>query len=59
MNIHVPASPQTEAELTFSYHVTKYNMISAQSSKPGIAIVQDSLVRCIFNDKRIPDEHTS
>lgn len=43
MNIHVPQSPesQTELELLFA---TQWNIISAQSSKPSIAIVQDSLL---------------
>ena len=43
MNIHVPASPQTEAELR-NLSATKYNMISSQSSKNVITIVQDALL---------------
>lgn len=43
MNIHVPASPETEAELRL-LSATKWNIISAQSSKPNICIVQDALV---------------
>jgi DNA-directed RNA polymerase beta' subunit len=43
MNIHAPSNPETEAELRL-LSCSKYNMISSQSSKPGIAIVQDSLL---------------
>ena len=43
MNIHAPSNPESETELRF-LSCSKYNMISAQSSKPGIAIVQDSLL---------------
>lgn len=43
MNIHVPASEESNAELR---HIvgTKWNMISPQSSKTNIAIVQDGLL---------------
>ena len=43
MNIHAPSNPESETELRY-LSCSKYNMISAQSSKPGIAIVQDSLL---------------
>ena len=43
MNIHVPQSPESQAELKLLF-ATQWNIISAQSSKPSIAIVQDSLV---------------
>ena len=43
MNLHVPASEETNSELR---HIlaTKWNMISPQSSKSNIAIVQDGLL---------------
>ena len=43
MNIHVPNGPESEAELRL-LSATKWNIMSAQSSKPNIAIVQDSLL---------------
>ncbi len=43
MNIHVPQSPESQAELKLLF-ATQWNIISAQSSKPSIAIVQDSLL---------------
>ena len=43
MNIHVPQSIEARAELKL-LSATKYNIISAQGSKPNIAIVQDSLL---------------
>ena len=43
MNIHVPATPEGEAELRYLSSV-KNVLISAQSSKSNIAVVQDSLV---------------
>jgi DNA-directed RNA polymerase beta' subunit len=43
MNIHVPASIPTETELR-EIVSTKHNIISPQSSKPNIAIVQDGLL---------------
>ena len=43
MNIHAPSNQESETELRF-LSCSKYNMISAQSSKPSIAIVQDSLL---------------
>jgi DNA-directed RNA polymerase beta' subunit len=43
MNIHVPASEESNAELR-NIVGTKWNMISPQSSKTNIAIVQDGLL---------------
>lgn len=43
MNIHVPQSYEARAELR-NLSATKYNMVSGQSSKPNIVIVQDSLL---------------
>lgn len=43
MNIHVPSSIDTETELR-QIVSTKNNIISPQSSKPNIAIVQDGLL---------------
>ena len=43
MNIHVPQSYESLAEL-IGLSATKQNIISAQGSKPNIAIVQDSLL---------------
>jgi len=43
MNIHVPQSLETIAELT-ELSSAKHCLISAQSSKPNMAIVQDSLL---------------
>lgn len=43
MNIHVPQSIESQTELRL-LSAAKYNIISAQSSKPNMAIVQDSLL---------------
>lgn len=43
MNIHVPQGLESQTELTY-LSAAKYNLISAQSSKPNMAIVQDSLL---------------
>jgi DNA-directed RNA polymerase beta' subunit len=43
MNIHVPQFLESRAELE-NLSATKYNIISAQASKPNIVIVQDSLL---------------
>lgn len=43
MNIHVPQSLESRVELE-GLSATKHNIISAQASKPNIAIVQDSLL---------------
>ena len=43
MNIHVPCTIEGETELRLISD-TQHNLISAQASKPNIAIVQDSLL---------------
>ena len=43
MNIHAPSTPEVETELR-ELAATQHNLISTQSSKPNIAIVQDALV---------------
>jgi DNA-directed RNA polymerase beta' subunit len=43
MNIHVPQSLESQAEMKY-LSAAQWNMISPQSSKPNMAIVQDSLV---------------
>lgn len=43
MNLHIPQSLESLAELQF-LSAAKFNIISPQSSKPNMAIVQDSLV---------------
>ena len=43
MNIHIPDDPESEAELRF-LSATPWNMISAQSTKSNIPIVQDALL---------------
>lgn len=43
MNLHCPASPETEAELRLLSSV-KQNIMSCQSSKANIVIVQDALL---------------
>jgi len=43
MNIHVPQSLESQAELKL-LSAAQWNLISAQSSKPNMAIVQDSLL---------------
>jgi DNA-directed RNA polymerase beta' subunit len=43
MNLHVPQGLESQAELKY-LSAAKHNIISAQSSKPGMAIVQDSLL---------------
>lgn len=45
MNIHVPQSLEAQAELKM-LSSCKQNIISAQSSKPNVAIVQDNLLGC-------------
>lgn len=45
MNLHCPASPETEAELRLLSSVTN-NLINCQSSKANIVIVQDALLGC-------------
>jgi DNA-directed RNA polymerase beta' subunit len=51
MNIHVPQSLESRAELEF-LSATKHNIISAQASKPNIAIVQDSLLAAFLMTKQ-------
>lgn len=43
MNLHVPQSPEAQAELRY-LSSSKYNIMSSQSSKPNMCIVQDSLL---------------
>jgi len=43
MNLHVPQSLEAQAELKM-LSAAQFNIISAQSSKPNMAIVQDSLL---------------
>jgi DNA-directed RNA polymerase beta' subunit len=43
MNIHVPQSLESQVELKL-LSAAQWNIVSAQSSKPNIAIVQDSLL---------------
>jgi DNA-directed RNA polymerase beta' subunit len=43
MNIHAPSTPECVAELQ-ELSATKHNLISEQSSKPNITIVQDALL---------------
>lgn len=50
MNIHVPQTYEARAELA-SISATKFNMISPQSSKPNIVIVQDSLLAAYLMTK--------
>jgi DNA-directed RNA polymerase beta' subunit len=50
MNIHVPQGLESRAELE-CLSATKHNIISAQASKPNIAIVQDSLLAAFLMTK--------
>ena len=50
MNIHVPCTPETECEMRELSSV-KNMLISSQSSKPNIAIVQDSLLGAFMMTK--------
>jgi DNA-directed RNA polymerase beta' subunit len=43
MNLHVPQGPEARAEMRF-LSATKFNLITPQTSKPNIQIVQDSLL---------------
>ena len=60
MNLHCPATPETEAELRILSSLQQ-NIISNQSSKANIVIVQDSLLGAylmtIKRTKLIPREH--
>ena len=51
MNIHAPSTPEVETELR-ELSATKYNLISPQSSKSNIAIVQDSLLASFLMTKK-------
>lgn len=50
MNIHVPQTIEARAENIF-LSATKHNIITAQSSKPNIQIVQDSLLAAYLMTK--------
>ena len=50
MNIHVPQTPESIAEL-LNLSSTKHNIITAQTSKPNIVIVQDSLLGAFIMTK--------
>jgi DNA-directed RNA polymerase beta' subunit len=50
MNVHVPQSDETIIEL-IELSTTKENIISAQGSKPNIAVVQDSLLGAFLMTK--------
>ena len=50
MNIHVPQSLKSRVELE-ELSTPKHNIISAQASKPNIAIVQDSLLAAFLMTK--------
>lgn len=50
MNVHIPQSLESRAELE-GLSATKHNIISAQASKPNIAIVQDSLLAAFLMTK--------
>ena len=55
MNIHVPQSLEAQVELKYLSY-SQFNLISPQSSKPNMAIVQDSLLgafRMTSGDNRI------
>jgi len=60
MNLHCPATPETEAELRILSSLQQ-NIISNQSSKANIVIVQDSLLGAylmtIKRTRLIPREH--
>ena len=58
MNIHVPQSLEAQVELKYLSDV-QHNMISHQSSKPNMCIVQDSLLgayKMTSGVKRVPKE---
>jgi len=50
MNIHIPQSKEAEIE-ALELSAVKHNIISAQGSKPNIAIVQDSLTAAFLMTK--------
>jgi DNA-directed RNA polymerase II subunit RPB1 len=51
MNIHVPQSPETRAELK-ELMMVPLNIVSPQRSKPVIGIVQDTLLGCSLITRR-------
>lgn len=51
MNTHAPQSYEAEAELRFIAN-SKYNIISAQESKPIVVITQDSLIACFLMTRK-------
>jgi DNA-directed RNA polymerase beta' subunit len=53
MNIHAPSTPEVETELR-ELSATKHNLISTQSSKSNIVIVQDSLLAAYLMTKQGP-----
>ena len=58
MNIHVPASLESEAELRL-LSASKYKIISVQSSKPNFNICQDSLLgayRMTLGTQNVPKD---
>jgi DNA-directed RNA polymerase beta' subunit len=58
MNIHIPSSLSAESDLR-NLAATKYNLISGQSSKSNIAIVQDSMLGAFLmtnNPANIPKD---
>eukprot|EP00873_Tetraselmis_striata_P038203 jgi/Tetstr1/458467/TSEL_004322.t2 len=58
MNMHVPQSPETKAEFSEIMAVAR-NIVSPQSNKPVMGIVQDTLLGCRLMTKRdtmIPKE---
>ena len=57
MNIHVPQSIEARTELEL-LSASKYNIMSAQASKPNMAIVQDSLVAAFLMTKDVNNKIT-
>jgi len=51
MNMHVPQAPETRAELSEIMAVAR-NIVSPQSNKPVMGIVQDTLLGCRLMTKR-------
>ena len=57
MNIHVPQSIEARTELEL-LSASKYNIMSAQASKPNMSIVQDSLVAAFLMTKDVNNKLT-
>jgi DNA-directed RNA polymerase beta' subunit len=57
MNIHVPQSIEARTELEL-LSASKYNIMSAQASKPNMCIVQDSLVAAFLMTKDVNNNLT-